>query len=303
VTLFVGTEDGLHEFDESTGPVGVHLAGHSIDCLAPEGSGWWALTDGEALWHSDHPGTWDQAATTSGQRLNCFCPSAAGLLVGAEEASILRLEDEKLQPVDAFERVPGRDAWYTPWGGPPDVRSISEEPGQAIYVNVHVGGVVRSTDGGQTFHPTIDIDTDVHQVLAPAGRAGLVLAATGAEGLAVSTDGGDNWSFVADGLHASYSRAVAVAATSILASASTGPRGGKAAVYRRPLAGDGPFMRCTEGLPEWFPTNIDTFCLAASGTVAAFGTNEGSVFISQDEGQTWRPLSEGLASVRCLALA
>ena len=303
MTLLVGTEDGLHELDESTGPVGVHLAGHSINSLAPEDSGWWAVTDGEALWRSDHPGAWDQAAMASGQRLNCLLPTGAGLLVGAEEATLLRLEDEKLQPVDAFEQVPGRDAWYTPWGWPPDIRSISEEPGRAIFVNVHVGGVVRSTDGGQTFHPTIDIDTDVHQVLAPAGRPGLVLAATGAEGLGVSSDGGDSWSFVAEGLHASYSRAVAVAASSILASASTGPRGGRAAVYRRPLMGDGPFVRCTEGLPDWFPTNIDTFCLAASGTVAAFGTNEGSVFISQDEGQSWRPLSEGLASVRCLAFA
>ena len=173
MTLLVGTEDGLHELDESSGPVGVHLAGHSIGCLAPEGSGWWALSDGEALWRSDHPGAWDQAATASGQRLNCLCPTAAGLLVGAEDATLLRLEDEKLQAVDAFEQVPGRDTWYTPWGGPPDVRSISEDPERAIYVNVHVGVVVRSTDGGKTFHPTVDIDTDVHQVLAPAGRPGL----------------------------------------------------------------------------------------------------------------------------------
>jgi hypothetical protein len=303
VTLLVGTEDGLHELDESTGLVGVHLAGHSIGCLAPEGSGWWALSDGEALWRSDHPGAWDQAATASGQRLNCLCPTAAGLLVGAEDATLLRLEDEKLQAVDAFEQVRGRDTWYTPWGGPPDVRSISEDPERAIYVNVHVGGVVRSTDGGQTFQPTIDIDTDVHQVLAPSGRPGLVLAATGAEGLALSTDGGDSWSFIADGLHATYSRAVAVSETALLASASTGPRGGKAAVYRRTLAADGPFVRCTDGLPESFSDNIDTFCLAASGTRAAFGTNEGSVFISQDEGQTWRALAEGLASVRCLAFS
>jgi hypothetical protein len=303
VTLLVGTEDGLHELDESSGPVGVHLAGHSIGCLAPEGSGWWALTDGEALWHSAHPGAWDQAATASGQRLNCLCPTAAGLLVGAEEATLLLLKDEKLQALDAFDQVPGRDTWYTPWGGPPDVRSISEEPGRAIYVNVHVGGVVRSTDGGKTFHPTIDMDTDVHQVLAPSGRPGLVLAATGAEGLAVSTDGGESWSFVTDGLHASYSRAVAVGDTALLASASTGPRGGKAAVYRRSLAAVGPFVKCTEGLPEWFSQNIDTFCLAASGTRAAFGTNEGSVFISEDEGQIWRPLVEGLPGVRCLAFA
>jgi hypothetical protein len=300
--LLAGTKDGLHELDESRGPVGVHLAGHSVDSLAPEGSRWWALTDGEDVWRSGRPGAWDQAATSSGQRLNCLFPTAAGLLVGAEEATLLRLEQEKLQPVEAFEDVPGRDDWYTPWGGPPDVRSISEDPGRAVFINVHVGGVVRSTDGGQTFRPTIDIDTDVHQVLAPSGRPGLVLAATGAAGLAMSSDGGETWSFVMDGLHASYSRAVAVAETWILASASTGPRGGKAAVYRRPLDGEGPFVRCADGLPEWFPQNIDTFCLAASGTLAAFGTEEGSVFVSEDEGQTWQVLAEGLPSVRCLAI-
>lgn len=303
MTLLVGTEDGLHELDESSGPIGVHLAGHALACLGPEGTSWWALADGEDVWRSDRPGDWDQAATSSGQRLNCLCPTAAGLLVGAEEASLLRLEEGKLQPVEAFEEVPGRDDWYTPWGGPPDVRSISEDPGRAVFVNVHVGGVVRSTDGGRTFHPTIDIDTDVHHVLAPRGHSGLVLAATGAEGLAVSSDGGETWSFVTEGLHASYSRAVAVGESTILASASTGPRGGRAAVYRRPLAGDGPFVRCVDGLPEWFPANIDTFCLAASGTLAAFGTQEGSVYFSEDQGQTWRPLVEGLPAVRCLAFA
>jgi hypothetical protein len=303
MAILVGTEDGLHELDQSKGPIGVHLAGHSVQCLAPEGSGWWALTDGEDVWRPGRPGAWDQAATSSGQRLNCLCPTGAGLLVGAEEATLLRLEDEKLQPVSAFAAVDGRDTWYTPWGGPPDIRSISEDPGRALFVNVHVGGVVRSTDGGTTFHPTIDIDTDVHQVLAPSARPGLVLAATGAEGVAVSSDGGDTWDFVADGLHASYSRAVAVGATHILASASTGPRGGRAAVYRRPLENGVPFVRCVEGLPEWFPANIDTFCLAAAGTRAAFGTEEGSVFVSDDEGSSWRTVAEGLPPVRCLAFS
>jgi hypothetical protein len=303
VALLVGTEDGLHELDEAKGTVGVHLAGRSIGCMAPEGKSWWVLTDGEGVWRSDHPGAWDQAGTSSGQRLNCLWPAAVGLLVGAEEASLLLLEDEKLQTVEAFERVDGRDDWYTPWGGPPDVRSISEDPGRAILVNVHVGGVVRSTDGGESFHPTIDIHADVHQVFALPGRPGLVLAATGGEGVAMSPDAGETWDFLTEGLHATYSRAVALGETSILASASTGPRGGRAAVYRRPLGGDGPFVRCVEGLPEWFPTNIDTFCLAASGSLAAFGTDDGSVFLSEDEGRTWRALAEGLPRVRCVTFA
>jgi hypothetical protein len=303
MTLLVGTEDGLHELDESGGPVGAHLHGHAVGCLAPEGSGWWVLADGDAIWRSDRPGAWDRAATSSGARLNCLWPTASGLLVGAEEATLLRFEGDSLQPVDAFEKVPGRDSWYTPWGGPPDVRSISEDPGRAVFVNVHVGGVVRSIDGGASFEPTMDIDTDVHQVLAPSGHPGMVLAATGAEGLALSSDAGDTWTFLAEGLHASYSRAVAVCDGAILASASAGPRGGRAAVYRRPVEGDGPFTRCTDGLPEWFSGNIDTFCLAAAGELAAFGTGEGSVFVSTDQGLAWRQLAEGLPAVRCVAFA
>jgi hypothetical protein len=64
-----------------------------------------------------------------------------------------------------------------------------------------------------------------------------------------------------------------------------------------------PFVRCVEGLPEWFPANIDTFCLAAAGTRAAFGTEEGSVFVSDDEGSSWRTVAEGLPPVRCLAFS
>ena len=40
--------------------------------------------------------------------------------------------------VEPFERMEGREAWHTPWGGPPDVRSITEDF-DAVYANVHVG--------------------------------------------------------------------------------------------------------------------------------------------------------------------
>jgi hypothetical protein len=161
-----------------------------------------------------------------------------------------------------------------------------------------VGGIPRSRDGGVTWEPTIDIDSDVHQVLATGDT---VLAAT-ALGLARSDDGGDSWQFEDERLHASYSRAVAVAGDTLLLSASTGPRGGRAAVYRKPLAAGGPFEACRVGLPEWFDSNIDSHCLVASDGIAAFGTNDGRVFVSRDEGASWTQEAEGLPSIRCLAL-
>jgi len=170
-----------------------------------------------------------------------------------------------------------------------------------IYANVHVGGIVRSRDDGASWEPTIDIDADVHEVLAPEGHGRLVVAAC-ARGLAGSDNGGDTWIIETDGLHATYCRAVAVGNETLYLSASLGPRGGQAALYRIPISG-GPFEKCSDGLPEWFPSNIDTACLAAVGSEVAFGTEGGSVFVSGDSGATWDEWASGLPPVRCVAFA
>jgi photosystem II stability/assembly factor-like uncharacterized protein len=165
---------------------------------------------------------------------------------------------------------------------------------EAVYVNVHVGGILGSLDGGLSWTPTeLDIDTDVHQVVATDH---LVLAALGHGGLARSNDGGQSWTVTSDGLHASYCRAVAVSDQTVLLSASTGPRTRQGALYRGSIAGD-TFERCHKGLPEWFPSNIDTGCLALDGTNAAFGTDDGRVFVSTDTGGSWTQTAAGLPGI------
>jgi hypothetical protein len=144
------------------------------------------------------------------------------------------------------------------------------------------------------------VNADVHQVLFDPG-SGLALAASG-RGLAVSADGGESWKFDAEGLHGTYLRAVAVVGATVLVAASTGHQTRQAAVYRASLAGGRRFERCASGLPEWFPDNIDTFCLAAAGQQAAFGTSDGRVYASSDEGRSWSVAAEGLAPVRCVSI-
>jgi len=189
-----------------------------------------------------------------------------------------------------FDGAEGRTTWYTPWGGPPDTRSITEWDDN-VFVNVHVGGILHTSDHGETWSPTIDIDADVHQV---AITEDLVLAAC-AGGLAVSPDRGASWEMRSDGLDAPYARAVVVCGDTVLVSASGGPRGGRAAIYRADLAG-GAFERRTT---EWFDDNIDTYCLDAlnDGSFAAFGTSDGRLFASDDGGSSWRELASGLPSV------
>jgi len=184
---------------------------------------------------------------------------------------------------------------------PADVRAISAGAEGEVYVNVHVGGVVRSTDGGATWRPTLDIEHDVHQVLARPARPGLVLVAA-ADGFGLSDDGGDTWRWDTAGLHAHYCRAVALADDTVLLSASTGHRGRRATVYRRRLDGGERFEPCRVGLPEWFADNVDTGCLAAGGRTVVIGTEDGCVFLSADAGEHWAAVAKGLAPVRAVAL-
>ena len=204
----VGTAKGLW----AAGPEGLHaveaLADQPVTALALDGARSWALAGDRDLWARDGERAWATIAELPDDVVaTCLAPVAGGLLIGAERARLLRLAGDRLERIEAFESAPGRETWYTPWGDPAAVRSIAvDADGASVYVNVHVGGVVRSRDGGRTWTPTLDIEVDVHQVLAHPTRPALVLVAA-ADGLGMSRDGGETWRFTTAGLHAHYLRA------------------------------------------------------------------------------------------------
>src|SRR5439155_6574378 len=293
--VLVASPEGLHAFDEG-GTVGpVQFAGRAVTAITPSGRERWAAVEGSELWHASD-GSWNHIADLVGLRVACIAATHADVFVGSSEARLFRVSGDRLEPITGFDQADGRSAWYTPWGGPPETRSLSEWDDD-LYVNVHVGGILRTEDRGPHWTSTTDIDADVHQV---ATAEGLVLAAC-AGGLAVSEDRGATWTLRADGLEAPYSRAVTVCGDAVLVSASNGPRGGRSAVYRGALVGRG-FERCREGLPEWFDDNIDSSCLDAlpDGSFAAFGTSDGRLFGSRDTGSSWSELASGLPATRCV---
>ena len=271
-------------------------AGRPVTAIVRDGPHLWAIVDRTEIWYAPED-EWRRVATLEDAEASCIAMTDA-IHVGSSGARLFRLNGGSLEPISGFDAVDGRDAWYAPWGGPPETRSISEW-GDDVYVNVHVGGIPRTSDRGRTWNPTIEIDADVHQV---ATAEGVVLAA-GAHGLSVSTDSGATWTLRSDGLEARYCRAVVVCGERVLVSASNGPRGGRAGVYRAGLDG-GPFERCREGLPEWFDDNIDTYCLDAvnDGSYAAFGTLDGHVYASGDGGSTWDAVARDLPPVQHLLI-
>jgi len=164
-----------------------------------------------------------------------------------------------------------------------------------LFVNVHVGGIVRYDDTGAS--PTLDMDFDVHQVIADPSVEGRVLAAC-ARGLAQSTDG-RVFTYRDDGLHAPYCRAVTFTGDTVLVSASTGPRSNQARLYRSDLT-SGPFEHCRDGLPDWFDDNLDTHCLTVHDE-SVYAGNGSQVWRSDDQGGTWDEIASGLPRITCLA--
>ncbi len=250
----------------------------------------WAIVDRTTVVRVDDPAT----RITLPWPAHCLASVAGHLLCGTAEAHVVSVAPgaSAATPVDSFERIPSRAEWYTPWGGPPDTRSLTVTEAGTPLVNVHVGGVWRGE--GRAWAEVIAVDADTHQVLAADG----VVVVAAAVGFAISDDDGRTFAWTTAGLHASYCRAVAVADDNVLVTASTGPYTQHGAVYLRPRDSEGPFLRCDNGLPEWFAGNIDTFQLHASGPDAAIGTDDGRLYVSDDSGCSWGVLAEGLDAVR-----
>ena len=290
----VGTRNGLLDASGRR-----RLDGREITALAAAADGWWVLADGVEVLRLRGADV-ESVASIEGETGRCLLPLDDGALVGTGNARLASVRAGSSELLSAFDAAEGRDGWYTPWGGPPDTRSLAAGPDGVVFANVHVGGILRSDDPGEAWTPTIDIDADVHQVVADPLIAGHAVAAT-ARGLAETVDGGGTWRFSTEGLHAPYSRAVALDGDVLYLSASTGPRGGRAAVYRR-QPGEEVFERCAAGLPEWVAGNVDSHCLAAGGGGVVFGTEDGRVFTSDDGGGSWDTVAEGLGHVTCASV-
>jgi hypothetical protein len=270
------------------------LAGRAVRGLTTDGQrGALAIVDGHTLQRRSHEGVWSTLATCDCE-LSCCVASNGDVYVGTEDARVLRLgASNELSPLDAFERTAGRETWTAGQAlvngqllGPPlGVRSITATPAGVLLANVHVGGIPRSTDAGASWHPTIAVETDVHEVRAHPRRADIAVAAA-AVGLCTSSDGGSTWFVQRDGLHASYCSAVAFVGDDVWVAASDGHFAPRGRIYRRSLQHGSP-LSAVVGLPEWTHGIVDTHCIAVSDAHVACADARGNVYVSPDGGLTW----------------
>ena len=281
------------------------LAGGTLDqefrnqpvrALVPDGSGGaLAIVNGRSLHRRAPDGVWSAITTTE---LDLACCVAVGdvIYVGTDDARVLRVgADGALEQLRGFDAVAGRETWYGQRVGPPlGIRSMTASPdGAVLLANVHVGGVPRSTDGGATWQPTIDVESDVHEVRAHPNRPGVVMAAA-AIGLCTSRDGGVTWAVEQEGLHASYCSAVAFAGDDVFVSASIDHFAAQGAIYRRRVDGHDSLVVVGGGLPAWTDGIIDTGCIATRGSAVAFADRKGNLYVSANSGRSWSRQADGL---------
>lgn len=267
-----------------------------------------ASVDGNALYRRDAQGEWTLLARCDSEISVTFAVDGK-TFVGTDDARVLSLGSSgQLQRIDDFDSIAGRDSWFAGTAiingeevGPPlGIRSFHGAPNGLLFANVHVGGIPRSTDNGDTWAPTIDVNLDAHQVCVNPNDPDVVAAAT-AEGLCISHDGGKSWSVETQGLHAPYCSAVEIVGQNVFVAASESHFSADGALYRRAVGRQAePMVKVAGGLPNWLDGIVDTSCIASRLEWVALVTASGSVYVSNDAGNAWRKKQEvvpGVSSV------
>jgi len=293
-TILVATDSGCRVFSEA-GEGRIELAGRRLGPFASHLDGTCiAIVDEKEVWRRFVDGTWHRLVDVDIE-LQSICSGRAAILCGGmRDAAIIRISPNS-GPVrlTSFEVVSGRGEWFA--GGPPlGVRAITEtSDGSTLLAAVHVGGIPRSDDGGETWSPTIPVMFDVHEVRSHPYIPTLIAAAA-AVGLCVSHDSGRSWVVFDQGLgEIKTALAVAFLNDEVLFSVQESPFATRSKLWRWRIGGM-QLETVGNGLPEWLEGKIDTNQIATGTERAAMIDGGGNLWHSNAGSQNWRRIATGL---------
>jgi photosystem II stability/assembly factor-like uncharacterized protein len=319
--LYAATGEGIARLDESAGSWTAESAldGSGAQCLAVDPTDpdtvYAGLRSGGVRRSSDGGRTWTDCELPQPEVFSLAVSAADGAVyAGCEPSALFRSDDrgETWRELDALLELPSRPTWRfppRPWTS--HARWIAPSPHHSglLLVGIELGGLMRSTDGGETWADhRPGAQRDVHSLAWHPRVPGRAYEAGGG-GAASSVDGGDTWRPADDGRDRHYTWSVAVDPADPdlwYVSASTGPfaaHGGadpEARIFRR--QGEEPWRPLGGGLPEPLPAM--PYALVTAGERVFAGLSNGQLWESRDRGETWRVLDvRGDAPTRVVALA
>jgi photosystem II stability/assembly factor-like uncharacterized protein len=267
---------------------------------------------GGAVFESENGGaTWRDAALPATDIFSvAYSPADGAAYAGCEPSALWVRRNGDWEELAALRELPSAPTWSfppRPWTS--HVRWIAPSPHDAnlVLTGIELGGLMRTSDGGASWQDhRPGAQRDVHSLAWHPTETGRAYEAAGG-GSAWSRDGGETWQAADEGRDRHYTWALTVDPADPdcwFVSAAPGPfeahgsRPAQAALYR--WRGDGPWEELDLGLPR--PLDTMPYALAATrdGLVAAL--RDGRLFVSQDRGDSWRPLAaDGLQKVVALA--
>jgi photosystem II stability/assembly factor-like uncharacterized protein len=331
--LLVGTRNGVAVLERSGGSRwGLServLAGQHISSLLVEPTSGAVVAGvhwGGVFVSEDDGHTWAERTHGIGQphvfTLRCQVLPAGGtrLFAGTEPVSLYWTADlgRTWHDLASLRDVPGQENWTFP--PPPHVAHIKtaafdpRDP-EVFFVGVEQGALFKTTDGGHTwtelkgFSNVGDpIYSDVHQIKLRPSDPDEIFMATGA-GLYHSADRGAAWAELTGAdFRIGYPDQLIFSPeddrTLFLAGSRETP-----ADWRHTHTAHGTVMRsrdgghtwetCGRGIPDDLHANIEALAVAAySGGFALYaGTTDGEIYSSDDRGETWVIIADGLEAV------
>lgn len=293
--IFVGTDDGVISLRDGGRRLG--LEGHRVSAIhafrAPGRPGPVLLagTYGEGLHRSEDGGqTWGLVEGMPAPAARTIRPDpliAGALLCGTEPARLFRSDDggATWSELAGISSLPAHAGWFLPYSPRAGaLRNVDTVPGESghILASVEVGGMLRSTDGGQTWSiEEIAGNDDIHQVAGDPERPGRVWASLGYAalptrvrhpedrhlgGVARSDDSGRTWSL----LHTDYTRStIPVPRAPGTVVSGPAPRVGEAGRIVVSTDGGESWQPASDGIDTPMADMVELFVPAPDGSVFA----------------------------------
>ncbi len=318
--LYAATGDAVARLDESDGgwSVELSLTGSGAQCVAVDprdpDTVFAGLREEGVRRSTDGARTWIDCELPAPGVFSLAVSSVDGAVyAGTEPSALYRSDDrgETWRELEGLLELPSRPTWSfppRPWTS--HVRWIAPSPhaAEVILVGIELGGLMRSTDCGETWQDhRPGAQPDVHSLAWHPRVEGRAYEAGGG-GAAWSTDGGETWHPADEGRDRHYTWSVAVDPEDPelwYVSASTGPYAAhgrsnpQARIYRRDDLG---WQVLEGGLPDPLPA-MPYALVATEGRLFA-GLADGQLWESVDRGDTWRSCNlEGDSLTRLVALA